>query len=100
MIPGKPPTYQVPRADHPWRQYTNRKPCLQIEVEVEITPIETIIPVREFLNDLLSHWDNYEVSTTMTFEGTNRHYLKGLPQEKQAAWIAGALKRHYVNKLK
>jgi len=87
-------TYQKPKANHPWRQYKN-KPKEEIDELDEIIPQNNIIPVKEFMVDLVEHWDNYEVTLTVSFEGSNQHLLKTLPQNKAAAWIAGTLKRIY-----
>jgi hypothetical protein len=86
--------YQVPKADHPWRQYANRK-RLTVDVDIEVTGI---IPVREFVQDLDKNWDKIEVTLPQEYEGRHRAFLKELPQVKVAAWIAGMLKRYYVYK--
>lgn len=86
--------YQVPRADHPWRQYANKRK-LTVDVDIEVTKI---IPVRDFVRDLNNNWDKIEVTLPQEFEGRHRAYLNELTQVKIAAWIAGMLKRYYVSK--
>jgi hypothetical protein len=88
-----PKTFQVPKSTHPWRRYTNT--ITSIKVEVEET---TYIPVREFLANIVGNWDHCEIVLPSEFEGSYKHFLRNLPQSKQASWIAGMLRRAYVEK--
>jgi hypothetical protein len=58
-----------------------------------------LISVKEFITQLASvDWFNYEIDLPNNFEGSLRHPLGTLPQEKQAAWICNMLKKYYVQK--
>lgn len=76
-----------PGPNHPWRQYRSTK---------VITECEGKVHVKMFLKTLVESWDTYEIITTHQFEGSNRHKLTTLPQKKIAAWLAGVLRRNYV----
>jgi len=90
----RPRTWQKPKADHPWRRYTNKK--LEVEVDIEIEK-RTIIPVKQYLVQLLEGWDRIEIPMEGSM-GIRRHYLRDLPQSVAAAYIAGVLKKYYVQK--
>ncbi len=83
-------TKQTPKSDHPWRQYANKK-----KPKTDKEEIVGIITVEEWVRDLGQGYKEREVSLTVSFEGSKLHKLKNLPQEKQAAYIAGFLKRNY-----
>lgn len=79
--------YQVPKTDHPWRQYGDKK----FEAEVEKSNIKS---VKMFVAEISDSWDNVEVVTT-AYSRYGKFKLAELPQEKQAAWLAGILRRNY-----
>lgn len=86
-------TYQVPKKDHPWRQYADRVRDIEgVDITVELE----LVTVREYLTTLVENWDTMTVTFQSPFEGNTRHKLKTLPQYKIAAWLAGTLKKHYV----
>jgi hypothetical protein len=87
--------YQQPKANHPWRTYPNKRIEVEVELEVEVSPY---IPVREFIKDLNENWDKIEVVLNREFEGSYTNRLCLLPQAKQAAWIAGQLKRFFAGR--
>jgi hypothetical protein len=83
--------WQKPKENHPWRRYVTPVIVETIEVKKEL------ITVKEFIDQLSSvDWCKYEVSLPTSFEGSSRHTLGTLPQEKQAAWICNMLKKYYV----
>lgn len=84
--------YQKPKKDHPWRQYANKNTTVTKE------DIKDVIPLRIFLSNLVEHWEEYEITTTREFEGNYRHKISTLPQKKGAAWLAGIIRRTYVEK--
>jgi hypothetical protein len=90
-----PKTYQKPKANHPWRQYRDKILTIDVEIDIERVPLKTVIPLREFLSDMVNNWENYTVTLNVSFEGTNQHQLKTLPANKQAAWLSGILRREY-----
>ena len=80
--------FQIPKANHPWRRYANR------EVEVVRKKKETIKPVRVLVEELVGNWEHIEVFT-VAYGREGKFYLFELPQSRQAAWLAGLLKRNY-----
>lgn len=88
----KPKTWQKPKPDHPWRQYSNTKTTTKEE------PRNDIIPVKQWLEELLDVWDKKDIDLDKEYERSQTHKIATLPQAKQAAWIAGMLKKYYVNK--
>ena len=88
--------YQVPKKDHPWRQYQTwygEKPEKKVSAKEKKSTSE-VRSVRLFLKDLVGNWERIEVYT-YAFGRTGRYYLKELPPFKAAAWVAGRLKRNY-----
>lgn len=80
---------QKPKADHPWRQYKNRiVPRKEEKSE--------FISVEQFIFELSQTYSARDAILNVSFEGTKQHKLKNLPQSKQAAYIAGVLKRNYM----
>ena len=80
--------YQVPKADHPWRQYTNRI------VEDGRRKKELGKSVKDFISEMAESWDTVEIVTT-AYSKFGKFYLNELPRRNQAAWLAGLLKRNY-----
>lgn len=84
--------YQVPKSDHPWRQYNNRDAR---EAKEEIKKKEKHMKsLKVFMTEITENWDSIEVVTT-AFSREGRFYLSELPQSKQASWLAGMLKRNF-----
>lgn len=81
--------YQVPKADHPWRMYPNRE-----VVEVKRKRKEKIRPVRKVVQEIVESWETIEVFT-YAYGKEGKFRLVELPQSKQAAWLAGLLKKSY-----
>jgi len=78
--------YQKPRADHPWK--TGRMPGYVPHKEKKVKPVKLLI------SELVTSWDKIEI-LTYHFSREGKFYLNELPQSKQAAWLAGLLKRNY-----
>lgn len=78
--------YQVPKTDHPWRRYKDR---FEPKPEKKVS-----IGVKMFVTELSETWDNIEVITT-SYGKEGRYLLSELSQDKQAAWLAGLLKKMY-----
>ena len=81
--------YQKPKADHPWRQYKNK---------YKKTKAKNIIPIKEFLVTIVENWESYEVVSGNPIEGSYYHKISNMSQAKSASWLAGMLRRHYVEK--
>ena len=80
--------YQVPKADHPWRRYPDR------QVEVVRKKKENIKSVKILIEEIVGNWEHIEVFT-VAYGREGKFYLFELPQARQAAWLAGLLKRSY-----
>lgn len=80
--------YQKPRADHPWKTgiMPGYKPVKRVEKKVK--------PVKILITELASSWDHIEIFTYHSAR-EGKYYLNQLPQSRQAAWLAGLLKRNY-----
>ena len=83
--------YQKPKATHPWK-----RPYKANLTKEAMAPVKNKSkPLRTFLFEVVESWEEVEVFTTAY--GANQHYkLKELPQAKQAAWLAGILRRNYA----
>jgi hypothetical protein len=77
--------FQIPKSNHPWRQYPDR--------EIE-TPKKNVRPVKEFLGDMVEGWDTVEIVTT-AFGKYGRFHLTELTSMRQAAWLSGLLRKMY-----
>ena len=82
-------TWQKPKEDHPWRRYQNKKVVVEENLD--------IIPLREYLENLVRNWDSIEI-TTFGDMGDRTYTLRTASQKKSAAYIVGVLKRNYVQK--
>lgn len=78
-----------PSANHPWRQYADRK----IEIKKEKKE-KKIKPVKILIGEIAEGWEKIEI-TTYAYGKEGRFLLTELPQVRQAAWLAGVLKRNY-----
>lgn len=85
----KPKTWQKPKANHPWRQYQNKK-------KPDVDRVD-IIPLRDYLQEVVDNWDKVEI-TTFGDLGDRTYTLSAASQKKAAAYICGVLKRNYVQK--
>jgi hypothetical protein len=79
--------YQVPRANHPWRRYADRRNGEK--------PAKKVKLVKVFLEEIIGNWEHIEVYT-VAYGREDKFYLFELPQTRQAAWIAGLLKKSYA----
>jgi hypothetical protein len=81
--------YQIPKKDHPWRRYKDRV------VEIQEVKVRYIKPLKILITEFAESWDSITVVTTaLGREGEFK--LSELSQSKQAAWLAGILKRNYA----
>jgi len=81
-------TYQIPKADHPWRQYPNKAR----ENPEEKNEVKSL---RKFLMEVALSWDKVEI-TTSSYVGMGRYHLSELSDRKVAAWLMGILRRNYA----
>ncbi len=86
---NRPPTYQVPKADHPWRQYKDK-------AKHRDDDRKDIISIHEFLITIVENWDEYKVITKSTTGYSRR--IATLPQKDAALWISSMLKKYYVDR--
>ena len=52
-------------------------------------------PVKLLVREISTSWDHIEVYT-FAYGREGKFYLTELPQSKQAAWLAGLLKKNYA----
>jgi len=90
---AKPKTYQVPKSNHPWRQYADK---MKTQGTRERTDV---IHIREFLGSIVENWDTYEIYIRRDIGGGGFRKVKGLPQRKVATWLASMVKKTYVDEL-
>ena len=81
-------TWQKPKEDHPWKRAF--KPVEEIEEKKK-----NVKSMRIFIQEISESWDTIEIITT-AYGREDRFRLEELPQSKQAAWLAGILKRNYA----
>jgi hypothetical protein len=82
--------HQIPKQNHPWRKYSNRtNPSDETNSEKKQKSVKILI--QEFANS----WDEIRIVTSV-YGREGEFKLSELSQSKQAAWLAGLLKRHYA----
>ena len=81
--------YQKPKADHPWKTGHMRD---ESKVKVEKKSVK---PLRIFIQEISESWDDVRVVTS-AYSTYGEFKLGELSEEKQAAWLAGILRRHYA----
>lgn len=85
-------TYK-PKENHPWRRYRNR--INPSTLENESKPQLPAVSLKSFLFELVNNYDTYSIPSTDTeLGGVTR--LAGLRADKQAEWLIGFLKRHWL----
>ena len=82
-------THQIPKADHPWRQYAN------VPKKVSEKEKKVVKSLRKFLREIVVSWDKVQI-TTSAYSSLNRFQLHELSDKKVAAWLIGILKRNYA----
>ena len=83
--------YQVPGSDHPWRRYKNKQVKESNKKDENEKDFKA---VKILVTELAEGWDKIEI-TTYAYGREGKFYLTELPQSRQAAWLAGVLKRNY-----
>jgi len=79
--------YQVPKKSHPWRRYKDK-------IEEPKKEVKKDKPVLILVEEIVGNWKNIEVYT-VAFGREDKFLLTELPQARQAAWLAGLLKKIY-----
>ena len=82
----------MPKANHPWRQYANKKPGRRPERT-------DVITIKEFLTQIVDNWEKYEVYDRDSLRNSGFMKIKSMPQRKVATYIAAQLKKTYVDEL-
>jgi hypothetical protein len=80
--------FQIPKSNHPWRQYADREP------DPEAAPKKKVRPVKDFLGEMVESWNTVEIVTT-AYGKYGRFHLTELSSVKQAAWISNLLRKIY-----
>jgi hypothetical protein len=83
--------WQLPKKDHPWR--TGKMSDMEGAQPKKERKVKQL---KIFIQEIAESWDEVRVVTTST-SGYGEYTLSQLPQEKQAAWLAGILKRNYAS---
>jgi hypothetical protein len=83
------PNQYKPKANHPWRQYKNAVKPEQLD-----NSPQQIITLHEFIIELSSNWDTFEIYPDEDVLEAN--LLKCLSQKKQALWLANFIRKHYA----
>lgn len=84
--------YQVPSSNHPWRRYKDKLNQKQ-KGKKEVFKGKT---VKVFIKEIAESWDEVEI-ITFAYGREGRYSLSELPQEKQAGWLIGIVKKLYQN---
>jgi len=79
--------YQKPKADHPWKTGKMR--------DYKPAPEKKQKTVKLLITEIAESYDRIEMFNTLNGR-EGKFFLWQLPQSKQAAWIAGLLKKHYT----
>jgi hypothetical protein len=87
MDEGRSKNWQMPKKDHPWRHWVDKEGDAPVKKK-------NIKSLKLFVQEIAESWDEVTVVTTSS-TGYGEYTLKELTQEKQAAWLAGILKRNY-----
>lgn len=80
--------YQKPKADHPWK--TGKMPGWKPQEEKHQKT------VKLWIQELAMSYEKIEMYNVLHGK-EGKFFLWQLPQSKQAAWIAGMLKKNYVS---
>lgn len=83
--------YQVPKSDHPWRQYKDREYKAEKPKKDKKRK-----PPKVLVREIASSWDTIEIYT-YSYGKEGRFSLNELPHHKQVAWFVGLLKKAYQN---
>lgn len=75
-----------PSDTHPWRQYKDRFQKKESK--------KTFKPLKPYLSELVESWEEVEV-ISMARGNEKRMTLGSMPNEKQAAWLIGLLRKMY-----
>ena len=85
-----------PKANHPWRQYRNRKTEEQDNAGEDSLPK---ISLQIFLKDIVENWDTYKIPP-INLEDREYISLARIKPEKQAEWLIGFVRKHCLIKQK
>jgi len=81
--------YQKPKKDHPWKTGVMKDTIPRKVLEKKIKPVKILV------KEISISWDTIEVYT-FAYGREGKFFLTELPQSKQAAWLAGLLKKNYA----
>lgn len=81
-----------PKDNHPWRQYRNRKATNQDGEEVSQSPK---LSLHLFLKELVENWDTYKIPPP-NLEDRDYIALAKLKPDRQAEWLMGFIKKHWM----
>jgi hypothetical protein len=80
-----------PSANHPWKSSFKDRPPVEKEIKDKAF---TGKKVKFFIQEISESWDGVEIITT-AFGREGKFHLSELSESKQAAWLAGLLRKNY-----
>lgn len=78
--------FQVPSKDHPWRQYANRTKDVKEQKRLK--------SVKTFICEIAESYTKIEIYSRVRGK-EDKFLLEDLPQNRQASWLVGMLKKYY-----
>lgn len=90
-----------PKENHVWRQYANKK-IKNANGKFEDAPPSSedqIISLKTFLTDVVENWDTYKIPPA-NFEDREYISLARISPDKQAEWLIGFIKKHWLTRYK
>lgn len=81
----------IPKESHPWKRSYKTNLTREQQEKLEKRKMK-IKPVRVLVEEILESWETIEV---FSLGDDRKNMLMNLTQEKQAAWLAGLLRRSY-----
>lgn len=82
----------IPKADHPWRNYANKRVTKEPETDTRLSRK----PLQIFLTELSESWGQTFIS--IRYRGKfDRYYLLELPDNIVANWLNQMIRTNYSN---
>lgn len=88
---GHSKNFQIPKANHPWRNYRVRFDLDGKEEESQ----PNLPSLLNFLKQIVEHWETYTVPDDL---GDNYTKLKVMQPKKQAEWLAAFIHKTWMGR--
>jgi len=85
--------YQVPKSNHPWRQYKNRIDDTEDE---DVIPAEKLPSLFNFLKDMVENWETYQIPSSDVGDAYVK--INSANPAKSAEWIASFIRKTWVKR--